>query len=326
MKGMDSDFLSARATARSPRINRRNFIRSVTGFVSCLAEFAGAQLRAGVAPVHVAFSGGLFMDVNTTDALAATRVWARAIAQKKGFEIEDPYILDDINVSIEAFKAQRIDIAALLTKEYLEIREKVPLVPCFMPKRNGRTQQDFLVLVHVQSGFNRVEDLAGKEILLLAGMEGNLGRAWLENILMEKGYASCEKYFKRVTQLQRASRAVLPVYFRQTDACLVTSYSFETLVELNPQLKTQLKAVAVSPAFAPAVMCVRANYESPYKQPVLDALRNLHLDPKGQQILMLFKIDEIVPMDPVSLESARQLLIQNARLKEQIRRKSAGEL
>ncbi len=304
------------------RENRRAFLRCALGMLPLSVMTGLAQQKGGIAPIHVAFSGGLFVDVNTTDALAATRVWARAIAQKKGFEIEDPYILEDTSTASEAFRDQRIDIAAILTREYLEIRDKVTLTPYFAAKRNGRVQQDCLLVVHAQSGINRIEDLAGKDILIFASMEGSLGRVWLENILLEKGFASCEKYFRHVTLLQKVSRTVLPVYFRQADACLVTRYGYETMAELNPQLKSQLKVVAVSPAFMSAVICARANFESPYKQMVLDALRTLHLDPKGQQLLMLFKIDESYPYDPSYLESARQIMAQNAKLKEQMRHKS----
>jgi len=41
-------------------------------------------------------------------------------------------------------------------------------------------------------------------------------------------------------------------------------------------------------------------------------------------MLMLFKVDEIVPYDASSLESARLIMVQNTRLKEQMHRKVAS--
>ncbi len=305
-------------------IERRMFIKGALGMGSLFLSAAHAQQKSIVASFNIAFSSGLFADVNPTDAMAAAKAWSNALGRKRGFIISEPIVFSDTAAAIEALRNQRVDIATLLTREYLEIREKVALTPQFIPKRRGHTQQDSLILVNNQSGFSRIEDLAQKDILLLAGMEGSLGRTWLENTLIEKGHSSIERFFRKSMSVQKASRAVLPVYFRQADACLVTRDGFETMVELNPQLRSQLRVLDASPAFMPALICTRGDYESPYKQSALEAVRELPAEPGGQQLLMLFKIDELVPFDHSCLDSARQLLTLNAKLKEQMRRKGAA--
>ena len=90
----------------------------------------------------------------------------------------------------EAFRSRRADIAGLRSREYLELRDKMPLTPLFVPKRRGRIQQESQPLIHGQSDIQAIEDPPGKDIRMLVGMEGSLAKAWLENILMERGYSS----------------------------------------------------------------------------------------------------------------------------------------
>jgi ABC-type phosphate/phosphonate transport system substrate-binding protein len=303
-------------------LSRRAFMSLALGILPVLTgSTVHAQQKQQVASFHIAFSAGLFADVNPTDAMAAAKVWSNALGRKRGYTITDPIVFDDAGAAIDALRSQRVDIATILTVEYLEIKDKVAVVPQFVPKRRGRIQQDLLLLVHNQSGINHIDDLAEREILMLAGMEGSMGKTWLENILMEKGFSSIDRFFRRAGTVQKASRAVLPVYFKQADACLVTRDGFETMIDLNPQLKTQLKILMASPAFMPALVCTRGDYDSPYRQSALDAVRDLPKEPGGQQLLMLFKIDELVLFEPSYLDSARQLITQNVRLKEQLRRK-----
>jgi phosphonate transport system substrate-binding protein len=306
--------------------DRRTFICTALGIAHSIAVAGLAQQKGNPGTsFSIAFSAGLFADVNMTDALAATKVWTTAIVRKKGFDSPaEPTIFNDTAWITDALKNQRVDIAVLLSREYLEIREKVPLTPHFVPRRRGRIEEECLLLVHRLSGINSAEDLSGKDILLLLSAKGGMGRTWLENSLIEKGFPSMEKFFGKVTGMQKASRTVLPVYFRQVDACLVTRDGFETMAELNPQLKNDLKIIATSPAFLPAILCTRANYESPYKNPALEALRDLHTEPGGQQLLIMFKIDDLVPFESRYLDSARQLIAQNLKLKEQVRRRAAS--
>jgi hypothetical protein len=100
----------------------------------------------------------------------------------------------------------------------------------------------------------------------------------------------------------------LPVFFRQSDACLTTLSGFETMVQLNPQVGKDLTAILSSPEILPGVLCMWRGYRSPKKQEILNALGELHLDSKGQQLCMLFGVERLVRCRDSDLESSRALM------------------
>jgi hypothetical protein len=52
-------------------------------------------------------------------------------------------------------------------------------------------------------------------------------------------------------------------------------------------------------------------------------MKELHTHPEGQQLLMFFKVDQFVPFNPSLLESTRHVMAQNAKLEEQMRRRTS---
>jgi ABC-type phosphate/phosphonate transport system substrate-binding protein len=306
-------------------MDRRAFIGGAFGLIQLMPSLGFSQQKPDTGTTfRMGFTSALFTDVNTTDALAATKVWASAIAKKRGFDVDpEPLIVEDAKSFADAFGSNLIDIAGVSVREYFEIKDKVGLTPHLPAKRRGKVVQDSVILAHADGGIRNIEDLREKDILLLGGIDVSIGKTWLETLVMEKGFSTVDKYFKSVKTVQKASQAVLPVYFKQATACMVSRISLETMVELNPQLKTQLKVLIASPSFTPMVVCSRVGNRSPYLGMAIDVLKELHKEPGGEQLMMLFKIDELAPFDSAFLDSARQVMILHAKLEEQMHRRAS---
>jgi ABC-type phosphate/phosphonate transport system substrate-binding protein len=137
--------------------------------------------------------------------------------------------------------------------------------------------------------------------------------------LMGKGYPSLDAFFGKVSLIRKSSQVLLPVFFKQADACLINSDAFETTVELNPQMKRDLKIIARSPSGTTSVICIRTTLKPALRQTLVDSLRDLHAEPKGQQILTLFKVEKLLPFEPSYLESARQLIQDHGKLEARVK-------
>ncbi len=297
------------------------------GFQSKLvgASTAAASKEQAPATLNIAFSSSVFVDVNVADALAATKVWAATIVQKKGLEAQtETIIFNDLRNFTDDAKRKSIDMVVLLTQEYLDIAGSIEMDPHFVPIKRGRVGEEILLLVHRQSGIQGLEGLKGKDLILLTGARAGFGRLWLERLFFERRITELDSYFKKITTTTRNSKAVLPVYFRQADSCIVTRDGFETMFELNPQLRADLQTLAISPPLLATVIAVRGDYRSDLKEALIDSLEKLHEEPKGQQILTLFKIDRLVPFKASYLDTAKELLTAHRRLGGQARGGDVG--
>jgi ABC-type phosphate/phosphonate transport system substrate-binding protein len=105
---------------------------------------------------------------------------------------------------------------------------------------------------------------------------------------------------------------LLSVFFGQADAAVVPRGGFATSVELNPQVGRQLTTIATSPTLLPGLLCFRKDLATDQRRLITEASRDLKNHATGRQILMLFKIREVVPFRPDDISELVDLLREHA--------------
>jgi hypothetical protein len=130
---------------------------------------------------------------------------------------------------------------------------------------------------------------------------------WLDVVLMRSRLPPAQRYLQSVKAVDRPAQAVLPVFFGQSDACLVTRRASEDLVELDPQIGKQLVALATSPPFLPSLMCFRTAYREDSKSVTLESALSLHDKAEGKQVLRLFRTDRLGRFEPSYLDNLLDL-------------------
>ena len=261
--------------------------------------------------LKLGFTQGIFVDVNFSDAKAAAKVWSQGLMHKRGMRgVADAIIYEEIASMMLAVERREVDMVTMLAKEYLELEGKMQIEPRFLTTRRGRITESSLLLAHRLSGIRAIEDLRGKSVILAGDARASIARIWLTNLVMDEGFSSLNDFFGKTSEATKYSHTVLPVFFRQADACLVPKAGFETMSELNPQLGKDLQIIKESPAFLSSVLCFRRDYSS--RQVLMDALRDLHAEPAGQQLLTMFRVDKLVSYDDSYLNSARETLNHRA--------------
>jgi len=257
----------------------------------------------------IGFSRDVFADVHIPDALAAMKVWASELTRNRGVAGSvETKVFENLVQASDAIMNHAVDLIILTTSEYLKIPARSEIEPYFVHTRNGKILEESLILVHSQSGINNLSDLKGKQIILMNHARTSAGKIWLESLILEDGYKNLEDFFANVQVVDKSSKTVLPVYFKQKDACLIHRGGFDMISELNPQLRRELKILVVSPATTPSVTCIRSDFDPELKNILIDALGNLHNEPRGQQILLLFKVDALESFKASFLDGTRQLI------------------
>ena len=267
-------------------------------------------------PVRFAFSSRMFTDVNENDAKASVKAWALALARERHVPMStEPIILSGDAALRRALQDGSVDGAAVTTEEYLSLEPQMQGTNLFMSLIGGRFTEEYLLLVRSDSGLPDLRSLRGRKITLFDNPRASLAPLWLDLILSEQGLGVAEGHFGQILKAPKLAKVVLPVFFHQEDACVVTRRGFDTMCELNPQVRTQLRVMATSPELVPAVGFIRAGYNSPLRDTMLAALRGLEQSAAGAQVLTLFQSDQLKEAPGSLLNSARELLEAHRHLK-----------
>ncbi len=277
--------------------------------------YAGPQDADISQPLQIAFSSSMFTEVDMEDARAAMKVWIMTVAKERGIPIDfNPYILLG-REGLTKFALNRSVVGiALTTPEYARLHQKIKFNQIALGLQDERITETYYVLVRMESGIERLEQLQGQNLNILHTPRMSLAVIWLDTILLDAGLGRTEAFFDRVTFSNKAAQVVLPVFFGRDKACLTTRASFEVMGELNPQLNTQLRVLAVSPEFIPSCFAFREDYTSAHRASILDAMERFGDSPAGRQILVLIH-SERVEKRPVSyLKKSLELVTRHQRL------------
>lgn len=257
-------------------------------------------------PFVAGFTASMFAGLNVNDARAALALWANEIASTRGLRIsvtvEAFERLDDVR---DAIDARRLHLLLVSLRQYHDLaRPEYGRV--LLGGRRGVFRDEY-VLVTKRGAFASLADLKGRTLQVIDGVTDDMSRAWLEHELAAASLPPIATHFATVNHLPKAARGVLPVYFGQADACLVTRGAFNTLVELNPQIGKALGPIATSPPLVSGVVLLdRRSVDA--RPTLLDAVLGLGASPRGQQVLSLFGVDAMVPARPDDLTPSLQLL------------------
>jgi len=268
------------------------------------------------APV-IGYSFRVFVDVDMDDARVVTKLWSDMVVKKRGGKAETK-IYYDLSEMERDLKAKKVDLVILISNEFVELRSRAPLDPLMVSSRDNTLYEELLLLVRKDSGIKTLQDLKNRVFILQKGQYAVVHITWIEMLLMREGIHDVRTFFASIKEATRYSQALMPVFFRQADACIVTRHNFDVMSELNPQLRAELMVLASSPSVVGGVIAVRKDYSARHKETIRDLLESLHTDPQGKQLLTLFRMNKLVPYKPEYITTMEALLREHSDLRTRI--------
>ncbi len=315
---------SKRAKGGSPLRLARGTAWAMTGLAVWLVLFgagyaSGAEdggARAGQTLVRIGIAPGTWWGVNQTDAKAAITAWARTTFEQRRIVADvETTMFDTVEALHSALKTCEIDAVSMLADQFLALESGLQPDEVFLGTKNRSFTEQYELLVHQDGGIMDVQGLAGQKLVLHASARTSLALQWIDTLLARRSLGPAAEVLSNVTEIASPSKAVLKVFFKQADAALVTSNVFELACELNPQLRKQLRVLAVSPEVVPSLFFFRAGYTSSLRGQLELAIVALHETPAGQQVLTVFQSDGMTKRPLGCLEGTRQFLAEYARSK-----------
>lgn len=283
-------------------------VRSILMLAVAVSCFGSAN-ESNRPPFRFAFSARMFSGVNENDAKAAVRAWAQGLAKERNINLDGQPIIHQSRAGIiEALRSKQVDCVSLTTDDYLMLGPELQNTNLLVSSIAGKTTEQYLLLVHAQSGISSPAELKGRSLVMLDHVRASLAGIWLEVLLAHQGLPLPSHHFGQVRSAPKLTSVVLPVFFRQLDACVVTRSGFDIMSELNPQLRAQLKPLAASPELVPAFTFLRPDYRGAPHDEIVSEVLKMHLTASGKQILTLFQTDHIEQRPARVLDSARDLI------------------
>ena len=285
-------------------------------FILAFAEKASEEPISNPRHLNIAYSAETFSGVDINDARIALEAWGKHLTKK----LRRPYktkalVFEDLSSMVKSMKSGEVDMAVLLSLDYFKVKNDLPIVPSLIGVTGENITDEYIILVRKNSGIKKLSQLKGKKLNIKVGGRGQIALLWLDTLLLKKGLPECKNLFKSIKKANKASQVLLPVFFGQADVCIVTKRSFDTMVELNPQLGKEIVILATSPDLLFSVTCFSKDYNKEWEEEIIESSLKLHEEVEGRQILTFFHQTEIIPFKFSYLEGVKLLRKEHNELK-----------
>jgi hypothetical protein len=294
----------------------------------CLALLAGAGtaalapelLRAGNESklLRVAVSVETLAGANINDARAAYQVWISEITHEYEHPTAEPVpgVFIPSQELIRGIRQGTIDCYGVTALEFTEVAE--------LTDPDALVLQDYLadgmeyvLLVHSSSRFNKLGDLRGAQVLTHFHRDMVLLPAWLSTMLAANNLPAPERFFGNLDSRGTLNQVVLPVFFRRADGACLARRSWETAVELNPQLGRDLRALEVSPKIIPIAIGFRRGCNANSRKLLVNSMLTISNSAAGKQISALYQARGFVARPTSVMKSTVEMVRQFERLAAQ---------
>lgn len=280
----------------------------VAGGAAQIMAGSDASTRTGPSPLRLAVSDKVVYGVNLSDARAAMAVWATELLKnidvKQTLAPDQDWVMPSDQL-LAAIRGGTVDLFSLTIQEYRQVASYVDTSRIITNDYGG---DELLLVVREGSGIVNLAGLRGRSLILQQSPTTSLAEPWLTVLLWRDGLPSPKQLLGRMTINTKLSQVVLPLFFGQADACVVTRRGLDTMVELNPQLSRKLKVLLASPKMVSAFFAWRQDYPAHLKNPIFDRLLELRSSPTAMQVLTLFQSPGFAARDADCLGPANSLL------------------
>jgi hypothetical protein len=208
---------------------------------------------------------------------------------------------------IDTLTNKPYDVIATTGLDYLQLRGRIHLRPLAILSKTDQPTDVYLIVTHKNKTLKTLKELPVRRLIIEAGGGGDIAKLWLDTVLETHGLPLHQLFFTTLSIGEKPSRTLLPVFFGQADACIISENAFTVMSELNPQIKEQLIIQERSPGYVTMLICATTRLEDWARDMVIKETERMHTYPDGQQILTIMQMKRFFDFKPQYLEATERL-------------------
>ena len=267
-------------------------------------------------PLRFGFSAYSFQEVSPSDANAAIQIYANAFKERIEKRLNKPVnfrstIYSSVKAIIDALSEDQLDCMSISSPEYFEIKKQKNIYPALAVTPTNDPYEKLLLVCKNQQNYSDISKLRGKILALPDPPYHPMSDEWLFNYLMKNNLPPIEKMFSQVKMFDKETNAVYDVFFGKSDCAIIRERVFQTLCELNPQMKKKVTVLSESPQMILAFMAVNYDSNRDLINLIMEEIRDFHLTPGGKNILNIYKAKRYLKINEKELDSVKEILTEN---------------
>jgi phosphonate transport system substrate-binding protein len=209
---------------------------------------------------------------------------------------------------VDALANKQYDVIATTGLDYLSLRERFHLRPLAILSKTDEPTDTFMLITRKNKTLRTLAGLPNRTLIIEAGGGGGeIAKLWLDTVLKARGLPPHQKFFNVLRTGDKPSRTLLPVFFGQADACVVSESSLAVMSELNPQLEEQLVVEERSAGYICILISATDRLEDWARDIVMEETMRMHTIADGQQILTIMQMKRFFPFKPKYLEATERI-------------------
>jgi len=281
-----------------------NFFKRIIISILLVIGIASCDNTPEEKVINIGFIPSENMEELTKNAQPLVEMLSKAV----GKEVK-PFIATDYTGIVEAFRANKLDIAFLSPSAYIMAKKEADVKVILKAERHGNAFFYSAVITRVDSGINKLSDFKDRTFSFgdALSTSGNL----LPRKMFHDAGINPSTDFKNVIFSGGHDATVLAVLHKKVDGG--ATFSNDTNGHdgawtqfLKPEEASQIKAIAYSEPIPADNICISKNMDKTTAKKLEDAFLEMGKTAKGKKLIQdLYRIDAFVPATDKDYEPIR---------------------
>ncbi len=228
--------------------------------------------------------------ISKKEANISVELWRKQIKEKKLDLSWKISFYDDEKKILEDYEKGIISSMVLDSTFYFKAKkrlDKLTVLKWVINRANNKFIKYYLIK-NKESNFN-LQNLNAQNIFYYTELE----RVWVEKFIYEK-FNNSKKILKKLKRTKKPKKLLYNVFFDKDNIAIVPKDLYESMIELNPQIKNKVEIISESKEiFFTSMGLVRKSKNEKIKNLILELMQKLEQNPRSFDFLTFIGINRV---------------------------------